>query len=241
MDYIVESLTRLLPGLLTSVQMTVVSVAIGMVLGFLGGLLLNNRHRGVRYPVIALVEVLRGFPALLTLYFVYFGLPKLDVVLDGFVAVVIAFGLTVAAYTAEIFRAAIASVPRGQREAALSLGLRRNKTIRLIVLPHVLRVAVPPLLGIVVIAFQGTSLAISIGQLELTGVALNFGMSTFYLLPEILMAGALYLIVTTLLTWVEIVSERRAQRLSGGSYQGSGRKRRRGVPKISTEALRTTG
>lgn len=241
MDYVIESLARLLPGLLTSVQMTVVSVAIGMVLGFIGGLLLNNRYRRVRFPVIALVEIFRGFPALLTLYFVYFGLPKVDVVLDGFVAVVIAFGLTVAAYTAEIFRAAIASVPRGQREAALSLGLRRSKTIRLIVLPHVIRVAVPPLLGIVVIAFQGTSLAISIGQLELTGVALNFGMSTFYLLPEILMAGALYLIVTALLTWVEVVSERRAQRLSGGTYQASGRRRGKGGRKISTNALRVTG
>ena len=228
MDYILEALARLLPGLLTSVQMTLASVAVGMILGFFGGLLLNSRSRWVRFPVIVLVEVFRGFPALLTLYFVYFGLPRLDLVLGGFMAVVIAFGVTVAAYSAEIFRAAIASVPRGQREAALSLGLPRTKTVRLIVLPHVLRVAVPPLLGIVVIAFQGTSLALSIGQLELTGVALNFGLSTFLILPEILMAGALYLIVTTLLTWVEIIAERRARRMSGGSYHGSGKKMKGG-------------
>ncbi|MHB1172139.1 MAG: amino acid ABC transporter permease [Lacisediminihabitans sp.] len=214
MDYILESVLRLLPGLWLSIQMAVVSLAFGLPLGFIAGLLLNSRSKAVRYPVIGLVEIFRGFPALLTLYLVYFGLMNL-ILLDRFTTVVVAFSVTSGAYSAEIFRAAITSVPRGQLEAAASLAIRRSKIVLLVVIPHVLRVAVPPIIGIAIITFQGTALAYAIGAKELLGTAFSWGIRTFVMVPELTVAAALYLIVTSALSWMEVLAERRAQRITG--------------------------
>lgn len=231
-DYVLDALHRQLPGLATSIELTLIASFFGLILGFLGGLLLVHPSRWVRYPVIVVVEIARGFPALLMLYLVYYGLPKVSVSLGSTVSAIVAFSLTIAGFTAEIFRAAIASVPRGQFEAAKALGLPPATTTRLIVVPHVLRVAIPPLIGIIVIAFQGTSLAISIGVTELTGKAFQFGQVNFTMLQEITVAAILYLIVTSLLIWVEVYAERRATRISGGEYEG---RRAR-----SAEAIRAT-
>lgn len=219
--YFLDAVLRQLPGLAVSIELTVISSAIGLVLGFFGGVLLRHRSRWVRYPTIGVVEILRGFPALLMLYIVYYGLPQIDIVMSSKVSAIIAFALTIAGYTAEIFRAAIASIPTGQLEAAKALGLKPFAATRLIVLPHVLGVAIPPLIGIIVIAFQGTSLAISIGVTELTGVAFQYGQVNFTMLDEIAVAAVLYLIVTSLLVWMEVWAERRANRIAGGT--GSGR------------------
>lgn len=218
--YFIDAVLRQLPGLAVSIELTVTASAIGLVLGFFGGVLLRHRSPWVRYPAIGVVEVLRGFPALLMLYIVYYGLPQIDLVLSSTVSAIIAFSLTIAGFTAEIFRAAIASIPAGQFEAAKALGLKPLVTTRLVVLPHVLSVAIPPLIGIIVIAFQGTSLAISIGVTELTGIAFQYGQVNFTMLSEITVAAVLYFIVTTLLVWMEVWSERRTRRISGGADNG---------------------
>lgn len=220
--YFLDAVLRQLPGLAVSVELTVSSSAIGLVLGFFGGVLLRHRSRWVRYPTIGVVEVLRGFPALLMLYVVYYGLPQIEIVLSSTVSAICAFALTIAGFTAEIFRAAIASIAPGQLEAAKALGLKPFATTRFVVLPHVLRVAIPPLIGIIVIAFQGTSLAISIGVTELTGIAFQYGQVNFTMLSEIAVAAALYLICTSLLIWLEVWAERRANRIAGGT--GTGRR-----------------
>lgn len=220
--YFFDAMLRQLPGLAVSIELTVISSIVGLVLGFLGGALLRHRSPWVRYPTIGVVEVLRGFPALLMLYIVYYGLPQIDLVLSSTISAIIAFSLTIAGFTAEIFRAAIASIPAGQFEAAKALGLKPLATTRLVVLPHVLNVAVPPLIGIIVIAFQGTSLAISIGVTELTGIAFQYGQVNFTMLSEITVAAVLYFIVTTLLVWMEVWSERRTRRIMGGANDGAG-------------------
>lgn len=225
MSYFAEAVLRQLPGLAVSVELTVISSTIGLVLGFFGGVLLQHRSRWVRYPTIGVVEVLRGFPALLMLYIVYYGLPQIHIVLSSPVSAVVAFSLTIAGFTAEIFRAAIVSLPAGQLEAAKALGLPSSAATRFVVLPHVLGVAIPPLIGIIVIAFQGTSLAIAIGVTELTGVAFQYGQVNFTMLSEITVAAALYLVVTSLMIGTEIWAERRASRIAGGT--GSGRRGRR--------------
>lgn len=217
---VTESIQGLLPGLLISIQMTLAAVAVGIPLGFLTGLVLNGRRKGPRYLAMALVEVFRGFPALLTLYLVYFGLTQV-VAIDRFASITIAFGITVAAYTAEIFRAAIASVPKGQLEAASALAMDSRQTTTRIIIPHVLRVVVAPILGIVIIAFQGTALAYAIGGKELMGTAYSRGITTFQMLPELLTAGFLYLFVTSALAWLEVVADRRAARIAGSSRSAS--------------------
>lgn len=219
---------QLLPGLGTSVAMAAASLVTGIPLGFLAGLALNSRRRWLRIITIVLVETFRGFPALLTLYLVYFGLASV-VTLDRFAAITVAFGLTTAAYTAEIFRASIASVPRGQIEAAQALALSPGDTTLRIVVPHVLNIAVPPVIGIAIITFQGTALAYAIGGKELLGSAYSIGMTNFRVLEPLLVAALLYLAVTSLLAWCEVLADRRLQRITGTSTRRRpGRRRGRG-------------
>ncbi|HWL60493.1 MAG TPA: amino acid ABC transporter permease [Microbacteriaceae bacterium] len=217
MDWIVDLVERvmgLLPGLWVSLQLTAGAVAAGIPLGFLAGLALQRRNRWITWPIIGLVEIFRGFPALLTLYLVYFGLAGFYP-LDAFTSVVIAFGLTTGAYSSEIFRTAIASVPRGQLEAADALGLTSWQRLRTVVLPHVLTIAVPPVIGIVIISFQGSALAYAIGMKELLGSAFSQGMLNFTLIPELLVAAGLYLAVTLALSGMESLAARRARRIAG--------------------------
>lgn len=210
----------LFPGLWVSIQMAAVSLIVGIPLGFLAGLALNGPVKWLRWLVITLVEIFRGFPALLTLYLVYFGLTNI-VTLDRFASVVVAFGVTTAAYTAEIFRASIASVPPGQVEAAHSVALKRNQIITRIIIPHVLNIAVPPIIGIVIITFQGTALAYAIGGKELLGTAYSIGMINFRVLAPLLVAALLYLLFTSLLAWMEILADRRVARMTGVEPTGS--------------------
>ncbi|MFC5502616.1 amino acid ABC transporter permease [Lysinimonas soli] len=216
MNDIVTTFSNLLPGFWLTLRMAAASAGVGIPLGFLAGLLLTSHRRALRYPVIVLVEIFRGFPALLTLYLLYFGLERI-VLIDMFTAVVIAFGVTAGAYSAEIFRAAITSVPRGQLEAAAALALPRARTVWSIVVPHVLRVAVPPIIGIVILVFQGTALAYAIGAKELLGSAFSTGIMTGSLFPQLIAASILYLLVTVALTGLERLAARRAARIAGTS------------------------
>ncbi|MBL3700713.1 amino acid ABC transporter permease [Leucobacter luti] len=218
----------LLPGLGVSIAMAAASIAVGIPLGFLAGLALNGKRKWLRVLAIVLVETFRGFPALLTLYLVYFGLASV-VTLDRFTSIMVAFGLTTAAYTAEIFRASIASVPRGQIEAAEALALSRSDVTLRIIVPHVLNIAVPPLIGIAIITFQGTALAYAIGGKELLGSAYSIGMTNLRVLEPLLVAGFLYLVVTSLLAWMEVIADRRAERITGSiAHRRPPRKRGRG-------------
>src|SRR5699024_5731514 len=209
-----DMVLSLLPGLWVSIRMAAASLAVGIPLGFFAGLALNGQFRALRWLVIGLVEIFRGFPALLTLYLVYFGLTGI-VTLDRFASVVIAFGLTTASYTAEIFRASIASVPAGQIEAAQAVALKKSQIITRIIIPHVLNIAVPPVIGIVIITFQGTALAYAIGGKELLGTAYSLGMINFRVLEPLLVAALIYLLFTSLLAWMEILADQRAARMTG--------------------------
>ena len=216
MDSFFTIIVDLLPGFWLTLRMAAASAVVGIPLGFLAGLVLTSRRKLFRYPVIVLVEIFRGFPALLTLYLLYFGLERI-VLIEMFTAVVIAFGVTAGAYSAEIFRAAITSVPRGQLEAATALALPRARIVWSIVLPHVLRIAVPPIIGIVILVFQGTALAYAIGAKELLGSAFSTGIMTGSLFPQLIAAAVLYLLVTVALTGLERVAARRAARIAGSS------------------------
>lgn len=218
MQEFLDMALSLLPGLWISVKMAAASLVVGIPLGFLAGLALNGPVRGIRWLVMVLVEIFRGFPALLTLYLVYFGLAEI-VTLGRFFSVVVAFGVTTAAYTAEIFRASIASVPPGQIEAAHAVALKKNQIITRIIIPHVLNIAVPPVIGIAIITFQGTALAYAIGGKELLGTAYSLGMINFRVLEPLLVAALIYLLFTSLLAWMEILADQRVARMTGTGAQ----------------------
>ncbi|MBS1673449.1 MAG: amino acid ABC transporter permease [Actinobacteria bacterium] len=219
-----EDLVRLLPGLWGSLQLAASSLAIGLPLGFLAGLALNSAPRPVRWATNVLVQVFRGFPALLTLYIVYFGIADI-LPISRFTAVVIAFSVTAAAYLAEIFRSTIASAPKGQIEAASALGFSWTQRVLHVLLPHVVLIALVPVIGICIIVFQGTALAIAIGGTELLGTAMGYGTLHLDVMTQLLVASVLFLTVTALLSGCEWLAQRRADRILGRSVEAGRRNR----------------
>ncbi|MDR2255572.1 MAG: ABC transporter permease subunit [Arthrobacter sp.] len=196
----IENLSVLLPGLAVSLRLLGLALLAGLPLGLLAGIALFRSPRWLRWPVAVLTEVGRGFPALVTVYLVYFGFPQVGVVLNDVAALTVAFGFTTASYTADLFRSALASVPKAQHEAIAALALPPLKGFALVLLPQALRHALPALIGFAVIVFQGTALAFSIGLKEVIGIAYDEGTLRFDVLPLLITAAALYLAVSLILT-----------------------------------------
>jgi polar amino acid transport system permease protein len=187
-----EAFPSLASGLLTSLELAGVSLAVGLPFGLLLAVMTMSRRRGLRALALVVVEVGRGAPLLVLLSLIYFGLPQVDLTLGQFLAAVVAFAWSTGAYTSEIFRAGIEAVPEGQREAAAATGLSRYDAFRWVVLPQAVRIALPPLMGVSIQIFQVTSLAFVIALPELMSKAYLEGSVTFRYLSVFLLAAALY-------------------------------------------------
>ncbi|WP_368518534.1 amino acid ABC transporter permease [Rhizobium sp.] len=191
-EEIISWMPDLLGGLSISLQVTALSLLLGIPFGLLLALGVLARNRALRAASLFLVEVGRGAPALVLLQFIYFGLPSAGLTIGSFVAAVIALAWNTGAYTSEIIRASLQSIAHGQREAAEALGLNRTDELRFVLLPQGLRVALPALLGFSILIFQGTSLCFAIALPELVSRAYEIGSNTFRYFPALLCAGALY-------------------------------------------------
>jgi len=201
-------------GLWVSVKLTLAVVAVGLPLGLGLAVAISTGPRPLRWAAVAIVEVARGVPALVVLYLVYFGFPQLDLTLEAFVAASIALGFTMAGYTTEVFRAGIAAVPDGQREAARAIGLRHHQELRDVVLPQAVRIVIPPILGYVVLFFQATSLAFAIAIPELISRAYTIGSTTFRYLDVLVLAALLYAAVAIPASQLIDLLERRRDRVA---------------------------
>lgn len=201
---------RLAQGLLLTVELTGLSMALG---GFLGVVLavLRVYARGPGYPLYLLasgyVHFFRGTPLLVQLMTLYFGLPAVGVRLGPFVAGLLALTLNTAAYQAEYFRGAIQSVRAGQMQAALALGLSRLQAVRYVVLPQALRLVIPPWSNELIYMVKGSAVVYLIGVLELMGQAKNIAARTFRNFEVYVVVAlfylALILVLTLFLRWVE--------------------------------------
>lgn len=185
-------LPDLLSGLSISLQVTALSLLLGIPFGLLLALGVLAKSRLTKSLALFLVEVGRGAPALVLLQFIYFGLPTSGLTLGSFTAAVIALAWNTGAYTSEIIRASLQSIPHGQREAAVAIGLNRLDALRYVLLPQGLRVALPALLAFSILIFQGTSLCFTIALPELVSRAYEIGSNTFRYFPALLAAGVLY-------------------------------------------------
>lgn len=158
--------------LIESAWMTVKLALVSMPLAILLGLLLAlGRLYGpspLKWLVVAWVELLRGTPLMLQLFVIFFLLPEIGIPLPPFVAAVLGLGINYSAYEAEIYRAGIQAIPRGQMEAALALGMSRGLALRRVVLPQAARIALPPVTNDFIALFKDTSVCSVITVVELT-------------------------------------------------------------------------
>jgi len=160
-----------LGGLTGTIPLAVASFAIGLVIALGVALMRLSKHRVVSGIARAYVSVIRGTPLLVQLFVIFYGMPSIGIVLDPWPSAIIAFSLNVGGYGAEVIRAAILSVPKGQWEAGYTIGMSNGTALRRIILPQAARVSVPPLSNTFISLVKDTSLASLILVTELFRVA----------------------------------------------------------------------
>jgi His/Glu/Gln/Arg/opine family amino acid ABC transporter permease subunit len=169
---IVRNWPVLLSGFINTLKLAVLAIGASFVLGVVAGALRLSRSPYLHYPAVLYIEVIRGVPLIMVIFWFYFLAPILaGRPLDDFTSALIAFIVFEAAYLAEIVRAGIQSVPLGQVQAAISTGLTHPQAMRHVILPQAIRNMIPALVTRFIVLFMDTSLAYIIGYRELTRVA----------------------------------------------------------------------
>jgi len=177
-----------------------VTLILSLPLGGLAALGRISTFQPLRYLMEFYVWIMRGTPLMLQLLFVYFALPMVGIMLPDVAAALLAFTLNYAAYFAEIFRAGIQAIPRGQYEAAKALGLKHWQMMRHIIFPQVLRVVLPPISNETINLVKDTSLIYILAMNDLLRVARTIVQREFDMTPFVI-AGIFYLVMTAVLTW----------------------------------------
>lgn len=193
----IRYLPDLLKGAAISVELTFIVMAFSLILGMIVALARLTRLRSFRGIATVYVEIIRGTPGLLQLFYIYFVFPSLGLRFDPFVAGAVGLTLNYAAYLSEVFRAGIQAVAKGQLEAAQALGLSRTLTMRHIILPQAIRIVVPPLGNYFISLFKDTSLVstITVRELIFTGqiiAATNFQYFTIFTIIGIIYLAMSY-------------------------------------------------
>ncbi|MDP0929936.1 amino acid ABC transporter permease [Paracoccus onubensis] len=189
-----------LPKILQALPVTLGLWVLAMLLGFMLGLVLaTGRLYGNRVAyglATGYIEIFRGTPMLVQMFFIYLGLPEIGIVLDPFMAAFIAIGLNSAAYQAEYFRGAVRSVPPGQMAAARAIGMSQLAGFRYILLPQALRRVIPQWSNEAIIELKYTSIAYAIGVVEITSQAEKIGYTTFKFFDVFLLLAIIYVVLT---------------------------------------------
>lgn len=199
----------LIPGLTMTIPLTVISFALAMVIA-VAVALVQFAHVRVLTPLARFyIWVIRGTPLLVQLFVVFYGLPDVGIILEPFTAAVIVFPINEGAYCAETMRAALESVPAGQIEAGCCVGMSYLQIMRRIVLPQAFRTAFPPLSNSLIAMVKDTSLASNITVMEMFMATQRIAARTYEMLPLYCEVGLIYLLFSTVLTWLQRIGERR--------------------------------
>lgn len=190
---------RFFEAALMTLQITAGGIILGLFLGLITALMRMSKYKILNVPTKFYIWGIRGTPLLLQLLVIYYGLSDI-IDIPRFPAAIIALGIHNGAYIAVIFRGAIESIDRGQREAALTLGMTNVQVLRRIILPQAFKLSIPPLGNQFIIAMKDSSLASTIAVHELLLRARQLGNSTFMMLEMLAVAGIYYLIMTTIFT-----------------------------------------
>jgi L-cystine transport system permease protein len=216
LQLMLESLGPLLwAGVQFTIPLTLLSFALGLTVGLAAALIRLFGPKPLAAIVRFYVWIIRGTPLLVQLFLIFYGLPSVGILLDAFPAALIGFTLNVGAYTSEIIRAVISSVPKGQWEAAYSIGMTWPQALRRTVLPQAARTAVPPLSNTFISLVKDTSLAAAITVPELFQAAQRIVATTYEPLILYVEAALIYLALSSVLSVLQERLEIRLNRQGG--------------------------
>lgn len=199
----------LLPGLAMTIPLTVISFTIALGIAIVVAMVQHAKLPVLTQLCRAYIWIFRGTPLLVQLFVVFYGLPKVGVLIEPFPAAVLVFSLNEGAYSAETVRAAMEAVPAGQFEAGQCVGMSYFQIMRRIVLPQAMRTAFPPLSNSLIAMVKDTSLAANITVTEMFMVTQRIVARTYEPLLLYLEVGLVYLLFSTVLTFVQRRGEKR--------------------------------
>ena len=209
-EYVASIMPQLLLGLKVTLQMTVVSLALAVVVGMASCMFSISKVKPLNWISGVYLSIIRGTPLMVQAFFIYFGLTAaLDFRISIFKAAVIVLCLNAGAYLSEIFRSGIAAVNKGQMEAARSLGLPYGVAMRKVILPQAIRIVIPSVLNQFIITLKDTSILSAIGCMELMKQSMMIVSRNFRSFETYAVIAVMYYVVVMVLTKIFKIIERR--------------------------------
>lgn len=199
----------LLPGLLVTIPLTILSFILGLMIAILTALVQIAEVPVLKSLARFYIWIIRGTPLLVQLYVIFYGLPSMGLTVDAFPSAVIVFSINTGAYAAETIRAAIQAVPAGQIEAGYVVGMNFPQIMWRIVLPQAFRIAFPSLANTLISLVKDTSLAANITVLEMFMVTQQIAARTYEPFALYMEVGLIYLIFSTILTKLQAWGEQK--------------------------------
>ncbi len=215
LQYVVTSIASLFQGWGTALLVTVIGFPLAIPVGLLFAFLKMSRNRVLRAIGVTYINLLRGIPLFLQIYIAFFGMPMLGFNLPNLPLGIAVMAVNTSAYLAEIFRAGIESIPKGQMEAASSLGMNKIQAMGLVIIPQTVRRVMPTMTSEFVMLYKDTSLLSSVGVMELMMFSKNLTATTGNITPYIC-AALYYLVVTIPLIHVVTKAEKKMASEEGG-------------------------
>ncbi|KDA06103.1 amino acid ABC transporter permease [Microbacterium sp. CH12i] len=201
-----------LAGLTGTIPLALISFAFGLMLALGVALMRISEHRLLSGIARVYISIIRGTPLLVQLFVIFYGMPSIGIVVDPWPSAIIAFSLNVGGYGAEVIRAAILSVPKGQWEAAYTVGMGRSRTLARIILPQAARVSVPSLSNTFISLVKDTSLASLILVTELFRISQQIAAFSYKFMVVYLTAALVYWVICLVLSMGQDVLEKRLDR-----------------------------
>jgi polar amino acid transport system permease protein len=196
MDFVAQILPYLLVGAMTTIELTIVSMALALVAGLALALMRLSRSPLLRSLSGAYIEIIRGTPLLVQLFIIYYGLPQYGIRLEAFTAGVIGLSINYSAYLAEVYRAGILAIDKGQWEAGGSIGLSRAALLQHVIIPQAARIVLPPVGNYFISMLKDSALVSTISIVELMRAAQLRVAITFRAMDIYLVTALIYLLMS---------------------------------------------
>ncbi|AUH02119.1 amino acid ABC transporter permease [Prodigiosinella confusarubida] len=189
-----QNFDLLLSGLRLGLELSLLSIVLGCVLGLTSAFCMLSKHASLRWLALIYVTVVRNLPILILILMIYFALPSLGIMLDQIGSFIVTLSLYAGAYLTEVFRAGLLNIPAGQREAGQAIGLKEWQIKRYIVIPIMFRNVLPSLSNNFISLFKDTSLAATIAVPELTFYARKINLESYRVIETWLVTSLLYIV-----------------------------------------------
>ncbi len=195
MQVVLDNFHLMLAGLFVTIQLSLQVILLGTLVGIVGGVLLLYGPGLVRGLVRVYVDIIRGLPLLVTIFIIFYGIPAIGIPMPKFTAAVLALTFFAGAHMTEIVRGAIGSIPRGQTEAGMSIGLTFLQRLRYVIFPQAIRRMVPPWVNLSVELIKGSSLVSLVSITDLMLSTQEILERTAKPIPFYITAGVIYFIL----------------------------------------------